>query len=187
MASLDGFIETPNRELDWVIVDEELHQYINDQQSSVDTHIYGRRMYELMAKDWPPAGDDPSAPGYIVEFARIWKSMPKIVFSKTLERVDWNSRLVRDDAAKEIARLKAQPGKNLSVGGANLAATLMRQGLIDEYQIFVHPVILGAGTPMFPSLSDRINLRLVDSRTFGTGVVMLVYQRGESAGSSGAE
>jgi len=177
MVSLDGFVEGPNRGLDWPIIDEELHTFVNDQQRAIDTYLYGRRMYQLMARDWPPVETDPSVPGYMVEFARIWKAMPKIVFSRTLDRVEWNSRLVRgDNIAEEVARLKAQPGKDMAVGGANLASTFVRLGLIDEYRLFVHPVVVGGGTPFFPPLDEPLKLRLVETRTFGTGVVYLRYQ-----------
>jgi dihydrofolate reductase len=175
MVSLDGFIEGPNRELDWPIIDEELHRYVNDQQSAIDTYLYGRRMYEVMTY-WETADRNPSAPKYELEFARIWKSMPKIVFSKTLEQVHGKARLVRDNIAEEMTKLKGQPGKDLALGGANIASTFMRLGLIDEYQLFVHPVVLGSGTPMFPVLDDTINLRLVETRRFGSGVVYLLYQ-----------
>jgi dihydrofolate reductase len=179
MVSLDGYIETPGREIDWILIDEELHEYINEQESAVDAHLYGRRMYDLMARFWPTADEDPSAPDFIVEYARIWKRMPKVVFSKTLERVDWNARLVRDDAAGEIIRLKQQPGKDLEVSGAELASSIMRRGLIDEYQFYVQPVILGGGRRMLPELDERINLRLLETRTFSSGVVLLRYGRAE--------
>jgi dihydrofolate reductase len=186
MVSLDGFVETPNREIDWIVIDEELHKYVNDQESAVDTYLYGRRIYQLMADFWPTADENPSAPEYIVEFARIWKKMPKLVFSNTLEQVGWNARLVRDDVAGEIAKLKAQPGKDLEVAGAELASTVMRLGLIDEYQLYVQPVILGAGRRMFPELERKIELRLVETRTFGSGVVLLRYQSAEQGDASKA-
>jgi dihydrofolate reductase len=118
----------------------------------------------------------------MLEFAGIWKDTPKIVFSRTLERVEWNSRLVHDDPVQEVVRLKAQPGFDMDVGGPTLAATLMRAGLIDEYRLFVQPVILGAGTPFFPPLEERIGLKLVETRTFGSGVVYLRYATIGSAG-----
>jgi dihydrofolate reductase len=179
MVSLDGFVAGPNEEIDWILIDEELHKYVNDQEIAVDTYLYGRRIYELMAGFWPTADADPGAPDYIVEFAHIWKKMPKVVFSKTLEHVGWNARLVRDDIAGEITRLKEQPGKDLEVAGAELASTAMRLGLIDEYQLYVQPVILGTGKRMFPELGDKINLRLLETRTFASGVVLLRYQRAE--------
>jgi dihydrofolate reductase len=128
-----------------------------------------------MADFWPTADANPSAPEYVVEFARIWRDMPKVVFSTTLEKVDWNSRLVRDNVAEEVTKLKAQPGKDMGVGGPTLASTLIRLGLIDEYRLVVHPIVLGAGTPFFPALDNRIGLRLVETRTFGSGVVYLRY------------
>jgi dihydrofolate reductase len=176
-VSLDGFIEGPNRELDWSTPDEELHSFWNDQAREIGTSLYGRRMYELMADFWPTADEDPSAPDYLVEFARIWKDTPKIVFSTTLDKVDWNSRLVTDNIAEEVTKLKAQPGKDIDVGGATLASTLIRLGLIDEYRPVVHPVLLGGGTPFFPALDNAISLRLVETRRFGSGVVYLRYQR----------
>jgi dihydrofolate reductase len=155
MVSLDGFIEGPNQELDWAIIDAELHQFVNDQQSEIDTYLYGRRTYEVMIAYWPTADANPSAPAFEVEYARIWKEMPKVVFSRTLDAVEWNSRLVRDNVTAEVTMLKEQPGKDLAVGGASIAATLMQLGLIDE---------------------DRTNLQLVATRTFGTGVVYLRYR-----------
>ena len=178
-VSLDGFVETVDRSLDWVQVDEELHSFFNDEAREMSAFLYGRRLYDLMAAYWPTAESDPSATPAMVEFARIWKDKPKIVFSRTLERVDWNSRLVGDDAAAEVARLKAEPGFNMSVGGPTTAAPLIGLGLIDEYRLFVHPVILGAGRPFFPPLDERIELELIETRTFGVGVV---YQRYEVVG-----
>ena len=176
-VSLDGFAETREHRIDWVIVDEELHTFFNAQAREMGADLYGRRMYELMAAYWPTADSDPSNPSVIIEFARIWKDMPKVVFSKTLEKVEWNSRLVKGDIAAEVARLKAQPGKDLGVGGPTLAATLARLGLIDEYRLFVNPIVLGGGTPFFPALEDRIDLHLVETRTFRSGVVYLRYQK----------
>ena len=175
MVSLDGFVEGPNRELDWGIVDEELHTYINDQQREIDTYLFGRRMYEVMVY-WDTAEADPSNPEYALEFARIWKNTHKIVFSKTLAQVQGNATLSKGNIVEEIARLKTEPGKDLSVGGASIASTLMGLGLIDEYWLYVQPVILGSGRPMFPALSSKINLRLLETRTFNSGVVLLRYQ-----------
>ena len=181
-VSLDGFVETPSRSLDWVIVDEELHAFFNDEAREVSAFLYGRRMYELMVDYWPTAETDPSATPTMREFARIWRETPKIVFSRTLERVEWNSRLVRNGVAEEAARLKAQPGFEMNVGGPTTAATLLRAGLIDEVRLFVNPVILGAGTPYLPALEDRIGLKLLETRTFGSGVVYLRYETISPAG-----
>ncbi len=175
MVSLDGFIDDARHSLEWVIIERELHQFINDQQAGIGVFLYGRRLYENMVAYWPTADQDPNATDYTLEWAQIWKAMPKVVFSNTLEKVEWNSRLVKSDPAEEVRRLKAQPGKDLSVGGASLAGALMKQGLIDEIQLFVMPVVLGSGTPFFPPMDHQINLRLVETRTFGGNVVYLRY------------
>ena len=177
MVSLDGFIEDSRRSLDWIIIDRELHQYINDQQASTGAWLYGRRMYENMSAYWPTADTDTTIPEFVLEFAHIWKAMPKIVFSHTLKKVAWNSRLVKENAAEEVRKLKTRPGKDLSLGGANLAATFVRLNMIDEYQLFVQPVVLGSGTLYFPELAGKIDLRLVEMHTFGSGVVLLRYHR----------
>jgi dihydrofolate reductase len=177
MVSLDGYVEDQNHSLEWVLIDRELHKYVNDQQAEVDTYLYGRGMYETMSAFWPVEGLNPSNPDFVLEFAQIWIDMPKVVFSKTLENVDWNSRLVRGDAAAEVARLKAQPGKALGVGGATLAADLVRQDLVDEYYLFLNPVILGGGKRYFPQLDRPLNLKLVETHTFGSGVVFVRYLR----------
>jgi dihydrofolate reductase len=179
LVSLDGLIEGPNRELDWHIIDEELHTFINNQQSEFDTYLYGRRMYEVMTY-WETADTNPSAPAYGLEFARIWQQMPKIVFSKTLEQVQGNARLVRGNIAAEVAKLKGQSGKDMGLGGANLASTFIQLGLINEYRLFVQPVVLGSGTPFFPALANPINLRLVETHRFGSGVVYLRYRRADA-------
>lgn len=176
MMSLDGFIARPNGDLDWVIITEDLHSFINQREADVDTHLYGRRMYETMAAHWPTADQNPDAPEYEVEYARIWQRMQKVVFSTTLERVEWNSRLVRDNIVDEVNTLKAQPGGDMSLGGANIAATLIHHDLIDAYQIYLQPVILGSGIPMFPTPNATRNLELVESVAFDSGVIFLHYQ-----------
>jgi len=172
-VSLDGYIEGANGDLSWSFPDEELHKHFNEQKALIDVHLYGRRLYENMAAFWPTADKNPSAPEAEIEYASIWKGMRKIVFSTTLTEVGWNSELFHGDIIEEIDKLKAQPGGDISVGGANLAGSFMRLGLIDEYRMYIHPVILGSGKSMFPSLKDKINLKLIESRTFGGGVVLL--------------
>jgi dihydrofolate reductase len=116
----------------------------------------------------------------MVEFARIWRDMPKIVYSRTLERADWNSTVVRAVVPAEIEALKAQDGGDLALGGANLAATFIRHDLVDEFRLYVMPVLLGAGTPVFPKGEAPRSLRLVETRTFGNGVVLLRHERSGS-------
>ena len=175
-VSLDGFIAGPGGEIDWGAPDEERHRFHNRQTREMGAHLCGRGLYEEMAY-WETAEENRSLAEYELEFARIWKDMPKIVFSKTLEKVEGNPRLVRDGVGEEVAKLKEQPGKDLAVGGAGLASTVMKLGLIDEYRLFVSPVVLGGGTPYFPALDERINLELVETRTFGSRVVYLRYRR----------
>ena len=176
MVSLDGFIETAQHRLDWIIIDEELHTFANEQARDMGTFLYGRRLYELMAAYWPTADANPSTPPCMAEFARIWRDKPKVVFSKTLAKVEWNSRLVRDNITEVITKLKQEPGRDMSIGGPNIASTFMRLGFVDEYRLLVNPVVLGAGTPFFPTLDRRISLRLVEKQTFGAGVVYLRYE-----------
>jgi dihydrofolate reductase len=175
-VSLDGFIAGPKGEIDWSAPDEELHRFHNQQTRELGAHLCGRRLYEEMAF-WETAEANPSAAEHELEFARIWKSLPKIVFSTTLERVVGNARLVRGDVGEEVAKLKEQPGKDLAVGGAGLASTLIELGLVDEYRLFVSPVVLGGGTRYFPALEERIDLELVETRTFGSRVVYVRYRR----------
>jgi dihydrofolate reductase len=176
-VSLDGFIEAMNGDIGWSDPDQELHQHFNDLESTIDIQLYGRRLYENMAAFWPTADQDPSAPEYEKEYARIWRSKPKIVFSTTLRRVDWNARLVTGNIAGEVRQLKDQPGRDLAVAGAGIASSFMQLGLIDEYWLYVHPVILGGGKRMFGALQDKIGLQLLETRTFGRGVILLRYGR----------
>jgi dihydrofolate reductase len=176
-VSLDGLIAGPDGDIGLLAPDEELHRFHNQQAREVGVHLYGRRLHEVMSYWETAAEENPSAPEHELEFARIWKETPKVVFSTTLDRVEGNSRLAQDDVVEEVRRLKEQPGKDIAVGGAGLASTFMRLGLIDEYRPFVHPVVLGGGTPYLPPLDERISLRLVETRTFGMGVAYLRYQR----------
>jgi dihydrofolate reductase len=175
--SLDGFIAGPDGEINWTAPDEELHRFHNEQARELGMHLLGRRLYEVMLF-WENREEQPSVPEHELEFARIWKPMPKVVFSRTLEEVEGNARLADGDAVEVAAELKREPGEDLAVGGAGLASTLIRAGLVDEYRLFVSPVALGAGTPYFPVLDERIELELVESRTFGSRVVYLRYRAG---------
>ena len=173
-VSLDGFIAGPDGEIDWGAPDEELFQFHVDQTRELGAHLCGRRLYEEMLV-WETAETRWDPPE--LEFARIWKALPKVVFSSTLERVEGNARLATDDVATEVAKLKEQSDRDVSVGGAGLAATLVELDLIDEYRLFVYPVVLGGGTPYFPARAERLNLELIETRTFGGRVVYLRYRR----------
>jgi dihydrofolate reductase len=174
-VSLDGYVETPDHRLDWTVVDDELHSWFNDRMRELDASLYGRRLYELMAAYWPRGESDPEATEPMREFARIWLATPRIVFSSTLTSVDWNSRLVRGDVGEQLALVRKEFDGDLEVGGPTLAAQFIRRGLVDEYQLIVHPVVLGAGTPFFPALDQPIRLRQVESKRFESGVMYLGY------------
>ena len=175
--SADGFINGPDGTFDWSAPDEELHQFHNDRVRETGAQFLGRRLYETMLY-WETAEDDPGARPVHVDFARIWKALPKIVFSNTLESVEGsNTRLATGGIAEEVAALKAQPGKDLAVGGAGLAAAFAELGLIDEYLVFVAPVIVGSGTRLFPPVAEQVDLELVETRTFASRVVYLHYRR----------
>jgi dihydrofolate reductase len=174
-VSVDGFFEGPNREIDWHLVDDELHEHFNQVASGMSAFLNGRVLYELMAAAWPTADRDPNNPRPVIEFARIWRRTPKIVFSKTLEHADWNTTVVRELDSHAVERLKREPGGDMSVGGAELASAFARYGLVDEYRLYVHPVVLGGGKRLFQRSEEQQRLRLAESRTFGNGVTLLRY------------
>ena len=175
-VSLDGFIAGPGGDISWGAPDDELHRFHNDRVREIGAHLLGRRLYETMTY-WETATEDPSLSDVAREFAPIWLALPKVVFSTTLSEVAGNARLATDPLADEVARLKAQPGKDIGVGGAGLAGACMELDLVDEVQLFICPVVLGGGTPFFPALDRRIDLELLETRTFGSRVVHLRYGR----------
>ncbi|WP_410820859.1 dihydrofolate reductase family protein [Micromonospora sp. 050-3] len=175
--SLDGFFEGPGGDIGWHQVDEELHQHFNDVIAPMGGFLSGRVSHELMAAYWPTADQDPAASGPEREFARIWRDMPKIVYSRTLDHADWNATVVREVDVEQVRKLTAEPGGDLALGGADLAATFARHDLIDEYRIYVHPVLVGRGRRLFPDAETPTGLRLVESRVFGNGVVLLRHER----------
>lgn len=183
MVTLDGYFEGPDGDLSWSKPDEELHKHFNDLTRSVEVSLYGRKLYESMAAFWPTADAAPEATAVEVEFAQLWRELPKIVFSKTLEDVAWNSTLMPEVDPQEIEHLKQLPGEYMDVGGADLAKTFMQLDLIDEYRVYIHPVVLGAGRTMFSPLDGQIALELVETQTFSSGVVMLRYVRTREPGA----
>lgn len=174
-VSLDGFIETPDHSLDWAVNDDELLTWFNDRARGLAASLYGRRLYELMSAYWPTADADPAASEPMREFRRLWLGIPKVVFSSTLTSVDRNSRLVHGDVGEQLARLRTEFDGDFEVGGPALASAFIRRGLVDQYQMVVHPVILGGGTPYLPPLDAPVRLRLTETRTFASGVMYLGY------------
>ena len=181
-VSLDGYIAGPG-ENHWGIPDAELHRFHNEQTRELGLHVLGRRLYEVMAF-WETAEEqhpetatsDSELDRAQIEFARIWKALPKLVFSKTLETVEGNTQLSRADPVGTVRALKGDDGGPIAVGGAELAATLTAHQLIDEYHLFVYPVALGGGKPFFAG-DTRVDLELVETRTFSNRAVYLRYRR----------
>jgi len=174
LVTLDGYFEGPNREIDWHNVDAEFNEYAIDMLNSVDALIFGRVTYELMASYWPTPDVIKNDP--IV--AEKMNTLPKIVFSRTLEKVEWNNtRLVKANIEEEIKKMKKQSGKDMALlGSGSILSQFARQGLMDEYRIMVNPVVLGDGKPLFNDIKDRLNLKFTNTRTFGNGNVLLYYQ-----------
>ncbi|MEV6876907.1 dihydrofolate reductase family protein [Amycolatopsis sp. NPDC051128] len=176
-TSLDGCVEGPDGEFDWPVMGPELSGYSRELTARHGEFAYGRRVWDMMSGFWPTAesvSDDP----HDVAFAPVWRETPKIVFSRTLEQAGWNTRVVGGDLRETVAALKAEPGKDvLLMGGAELAAELTARGLIDEYLVVVHPVVLGGGKRPFAEGTARLGLELVESRTFDGRVVLLRFRR----------
>jgi dihydrofolate reductase len=173
-VSLDGYIAGPDGAIDWSVPDEELFRFHHQRVQETGVHLCGRRLYETMVY-WETAEESPLA-AERVEFAQTWKALPKVVFSTTLQSVVGNARLATGGVGEEVSRLKEQPGKHIAVGGAGLARACMNLDLIDEWRLFVSPVLLGDGTPYFPTLEKRLDLELIETRTFGSRVVYLRYR-----------
>lgn len=174
-VSVDGYTADKDGRIEWSAPDEELHQYWNDSTKEIEVSLYGRKLYELMSAFWPTADQDADASPQVAEFSRLWRELPKVVFSRTLDKVDWNSRLERGDVVEVARTLKAETDGQLEVGGATLAAPLVRAGLVDEFKVVVTPTAVGGGTPFFPLLDSWIPLDLVENRTFPSGAVLLRY------------
>ncbi len=176
IASLDGYVADEDGNFDWAAPDEEVHSFVNDLERPVGTYLYGRRMYEVMAywESLPPAGQPP----FIQDFAEIWQAADKIVYSKTLETASSaRTRIERDFDPEAVRQLKASAGRDLTVGGADLAAQAIKAGLVDEYHLFVAPIVVGGGKQSLPD-NVRLGLELLDERRFGNGVVHLHYRTG---------
>lgn len=176
--SLDGFIAGPNGEMDWIMVEDEMGAYEDAIVTSADTLLLGRVTYQSFAGSWPHVPDNPDAQPGEKEYARKLNAMRKIVFSKTLPTVEWNnSSLLKEVRHEDIAKLKQEPGRDMLIyGSASIVQTLTNLGLIDEYQLLVHPVVLGGGKPLFQDVKERQKLKLVSTRTFPSGVIGLYYQ-----------
>jgi dihydrofolate reductase len=172
-VSLDGYIVGPDGGFNWAAPDDEVFRFAIDEIRGVGVHLMGRRLYETMLY-WETADEDPTLDDAMREWTALWKPLPKVVFSTTLTEVRGRARLATDGLAAEIERLRAEPGEgDIAIGGARLAAEAAGLGLIDEYRPRVHPTLLGGGIPFFPQHGRRVDLELLETRTFASGVVHL--------------
>ncbi|GIO19370.1 pyrimidine reductase [Oceanobacillus oncorhynchi subsp. incaldanensis] len=175
VMSLDGFVAGEDGDSSWHVMDEEMHDFMDDFLDSVDTLLYGRVAYEMMLQHWPSAEFDKKSTEKNRSFARKMNKMKKVVFSRTLEKVEWNARLVKGNLAFEVEKLKDQPGKKIALlAGASIAQTFIQHDLIDEYRLILNPVLIGKGQRLFNDVNQK--LELIESRTFQCGNVLLVYK-----------
>jgi dihydrofolate reductase len=175
-VSLDGYIVGPGGDFDWAAPDEEVFRFVTDELRGIGVHLLGRRLYETMLY-WETADQDPTLDDSMLEWAALWKPLPKVVFSSTLTEVQGNARFASGGLGEEIERYRAEPGEgDIAIGGATLAAEAAASGLIDEYRARVYPVLVGGGIPFFPQCERRVDLELVETRTFSSRVVYLHYR-----------
>ena len=181
MLSLDGYFEGPNHDISWHNVDDEFNRFAVEQLREADLQLFGRRTYQLMEAFWPKAAKDPKISKHNLEIARLINNVDKIVYSRTLDRVEekenWrNVKLVHEFDPEDIRRLKEQSGKGIWVAGSDLAVSFIKAGLIDEFRFMINPVTIGRGTPIFSGLNHKLNLELFQSRIFKSGNVLLYYR-----------
>jgi len=175
ICSLDGFVADENGKFDWAEPDEEVHAFVNDVERSVGTHLYGRRLYEVLVA-WETMDERPDQPRFILDFAEIWQAADKIVYSRTLETVSSaKTRIEREFDPEAVRELKATSQRDLLIGGPELAAEAIRARLVDEYHLFLAPVVVGGGKRALPD-GVRVDLGLLDQRRFVSGFVYLRYR-----------
>ena len=179
-TSLDGFVAGPQGEMDWITVNDEIFDFVTHLTDETDMALYGRITYEMMEGYWPTAGDQPNASKHDIEHAKWYNQVAKIVLSRTMAgKTSVNTQFISENIADEINHLKQDEGKNILIFGSPSAShALMAENLIDGYWLFVNPVLLGQGIPVFKNLKDRTALQLIESRVFSSGVIALHYKRG---------
>lgn len=177
-TSLDGFVAGPGGEMNWIKVDEEIFDFVGTMTGQSDTALYGRVTYEMMQGYWPEAGKKPGASKHDREHSAWYNEVSKVVLSRTMsEKGLVNTTVIGSHLSRNIHRIKEQEGKNILIFGSPAASrSLLNEGLVDEFWLFVNPVLLGQGMPMFKGLTSATNLKLLDSRTFGCGVIALHYE-----------
>jgi dihydrofolate reductase len=175
ICSLDEYIEDETGHFDWAAPDEEVHRFVNELERAIGTYLYGRRMYEVM-RFWETDRGGAQQAAYLEDYANLWRAADKIVYSRTLDRVaSTRTRLEREFNPERVRRMKASAERDLSVGGPGLAAEAFKAGLVDEVQLFLHPVLVGGGKPALPK-AVQLTLEPVEQRRFGSGVVYLHYR-----------
>jgi dihydrofolate reductase len=176
-TSLDGFVAGTKGEIDWIKVDEDIFEYVGKQTDDADTALYGRVTYQLMEGYWPTAGNQPNASKHDIQHSNWYNRVEKVVASKSMrDSKIANTHIISDNLLEEIIKLKQQPGKNILIfGSPTIAHSLMSDNLIDDYWLFVNPVLLGQGIPLFKGIHDKINLKLMESPIFSSGVIGLHY------------
>jgi dihydrofolate reductase len=178
IMSLDGYVADEEGSFDWAAPDEEVHSFVNDLERPVGTYLYGRRMYDVMAV-WENANTVADQPPFMHDFAEIWQAADKIVYSKTLQTVSSaRTRIERDFDPEAVRQLKARAGRDITVGGPDLAAQAIKTGLVDEFHLFLAPIVVGGGKQSLPD-DVRVKLELLDERRFGNGFVHLHYRMAE--------
>ena len=183
-TSLDGYFERPSHELDWSIADAELHDYYSDLLQNADLLIFGRVTYQLMESYWPTAPSDPNNTPSEIRFANTINPKPKIVYSKTIRQVGWNTRLLNTFNPQEIREMKSQPGNYILISGAALARVFFSHGLVDEYMPMIHPVAIGSGTAVFDGMTSLPRLETLGSQRLASGAVAIRYSVQKDGGRS---
>jgi len=178
-TSLDGFVAGPNGEMNWIKVDEEMFDFVATMTAQADTALYGRVTYEMMQSYWPTAGDEPGASKHDKEHSAWYNKVPKVVLSTTLRESELqNTTVISDDLSERINKVKQADGKNILIFGSPRASqSLLNEGLIDEFWLFVNPIILGEGMPLFKDITGTTKLKLAGSKTFASGVIALHYEK----------
>jgi dihydrofolate reductase len=174
-VSLDGYTASRDGAIDWAATDEELMAFFIERTRSMEALVYGRRLFETMSAYWPTAESDPNITEQRLDYARVWNSKPKVVVSNSLREAPAGWRLTRGEPEQILEELRRDFSDDLEIGGPTLAADFVRRGLVDEYQLVVHPVIVGGGTPFFPDLERPTGLRLLESHPFARGAVYLGF------------
>ena len=178
-SSLDGFVARSNGEMDWITVDDEIFDFVKTFTDQADTALYGRVTYQMMEAYWPTAGERPNASRHDIEHSIWYKNVSKVVLSKTISEAGlMNTTVISDNLSESINKLKQQSGKNILIFGSPIAShSLLNLGLVDEFWIFINPILIGEGVPLFKHVSESIKLRLLDTKTFASGVVALHYRK----------